>query len=231
MTAADTGAAGLVLSAPGWSRRVASASVGRVRRFTHAKKAARAGVGPLVAVWCALAAPAQGMVVVKRSFPELVARAEQIVVGTVTDVREGPDEGGTPCTWVTLSDLIVLKGEVGSAITLRLFGGTSGPNAAWISDMPAFSPGQRAVLFVAGNGRDVCPLVGVWQGRFRVRHDDTLDADVVEDQNGLPITGRIGPELTRGARAERRAALTLDEFLSLVHDEMAQPSVTPDAAP
>ncbi len=200
-------------------------------RLTRATEMARLCVALLATAGCVCAGPAHAMVVVERSFPELVARAEQVVVGTVSDVRDGPDERGTPCTWVTLADLIVLKGEVGSTLTLRLFGGTSGPNAVRIPDMPVFVPGQRAVLFVAGNGRDVCPLVGVWQGRFHVRHDDALDVDVVEDHNGLPVTGRIGPELARGAHAERAAALTLDEFLSLIHEEMARPSIAADATP
>lgn len=175
--------------------------------------------------------PARAMTVVNRSFPELVARAEQIVVGTVTDVREGPDDRGAPCTWVTFADLVVLKGDVGSTLTLRLLGGASGPNVARIPDMPTFTPGQRLVLFVAGNGRDICPLVGVWQGRFHVRHDDALGVDVVEDHDGRPVTGRIGPNLSRAARGERGAALALDDFLSLVRDEMARPSVPADTAP
>jgi hypothetical protein len=185
----------------------------------------------MTVAWCVCAVAVHAMVVVKRSFPELVARAEQVVVGTVTDVREGPDEHGAPCTWVTFSDLVVLKGEVGSTLTLRLFGGASGPRVVQIPDMPTFTPGERAVLFVAGNGRDVCPLVGVWQGRFRVRHDDARGVDVVEDQNGLPVTGRIGPELARGTHGARGVALTLDEFVALIKDEMARPSVPADPAP
>src|SRR5436190_15831814 len=98
---------------------------------------------------------ALGMVVAKRDFPALVARAEQIVVATVTDIRSGEDPAGAPMTLVTFSDLTVLKGDVDSTLTLRFYGGTSGGYVVRVSDMPTFAVGERDVLFVAGNNRDI----------------------------------------------------------------------------
>src|SRR5262245_2053961 len=106
----------------------------------------------MLAVWIALSAvPVHAMVVVQRDFPDLVARAEQIVVGTVTDVQNAEGPSGAPQTLITFSDLIVLKGDVGDTLTLRLYGGQAGGVTVQIPDMPTFTRGERDVLFVAGN--------------------------------------------------------------------------------
>jgi len=174
------------------------------------------------------AACASAMVVVKRDFPQVVQRAEQIVIGTVTDIHEEQDVSGTPFTLVTFSDLSVLKGDVGLTLTLRFYGGHAGDVVVGIPDMPTFTPGERDVLFVAGNNRDVCPLVGVWQGRFYVRLDPTLGTDVVEDSAHRPLTGLVGRELVRApaAAASGTMPMTLDDFRSLIADELAQPHAT-----
>src|SRR5579862_963016 len=135
------------------------------------------GIASLLLVLTLLAPSAPAMVVVSRDFPELVSRADQIVAGIVTAVTEEQDASGNPWTLVTLSDLTVLKGDVASTLTLRFYGGSRGDQVVHIPDMPAFTTGERALLFVAGNGRDVCPLVGVWQGRFRLRVDSASGAE------------------------------------------------------
>jgi hypothetical protein len=175
-------------------------------------------------VW---APPTSALVVVKRDFPELVARADQVVVGTVTAITQGQDDSGAPSTFVTFSDLTVLKGEVGPTLILRLYGGTTGNVAVAIPDMPTFTLGEREILFVAGNGSAVCPLVGVWQGRFHVRLDETRGTEVVDDSDRNPVIGLAGRELRRAplrARTPAPPATTLDEFRQMVADELARPS-------
>jgi hypothetical protein len=174
--------------------------------------------------------PARAMVVMQRDFPELVARAEQVVVGTVTAITPGQDDSGAPSTFVTFSDLTVLKGDVGATLTLRFYGGVAGNVAVMIPDMPTFTLGERDVVFVAGNGSAVCPLVGVWQGRFHVRFDETRGADVIEDNDHNPVTGLAGRELRRAslrAGAQPSAATSLDEFRQMIADELARPSADP----
>jgi hypothetical protein len=182
-------------------------------------------VGPVLLLLAA--APAGAMVVVEREFPELVARAEQIVVGMVTEIEQADDASGAPSTFVTFSDLSVLKGDVGETLTLRFYGGVSGDAVVRIPDMPTFSISERAVLFVAGNGRDICPLVGVWQGRFRVRFDTERGTDVVESNDRTPVVGVSGGKLRRaklGAPAEA-APMALSDFLEAIAGELAHPSL------
>ena len=174
------------------------------------------------------AAPAaHAMVVVQRDFPDLVARAEQIVAGTVTDIKQEADASGAPMTLVTFSDLTVLKGDVGATLTLRLYGGESGGVVVHVPDMPTFTVGDRAVLFVAGNGRDVCPLVGVWQGRFNVRFDPERQTDVVETNDRTPVVAVAGRQIVRGQAAKEStgsAAMPLGDFLDSVSGELSHPT-------
>jgi hypothetical protein len=190
-----------------------------------------------VAVLAVLIAHASNaMVVVQRDFPELVARAEQIVVGTVSDIKQETDAAGAPATLVTFSDLTVLKGDVGDTLTLRFYGGESGGVVVHIPDMPTFDVGERAVLFVAGNGRDVCPLVGVWQGRFRVQFDSQQQTDVVQTSDHAPvvaIAGRRIQRATAGAESASTAAMPLSAFLDSIDNELRHPTAasTPAGAP
>jgi hypothetical protein len=170
-------------------------------------------------------ASARAMVVVKRDFPDLVARSEQIVIGTVTDIHEEQDVSGAPFTLVTFSDLSVLKGDVGSTLTLRFYGGHAGDVVVGIPDMPTFTLAERDVLFVAANGTAICPLVGVWQGRFYVRFDPALGTDIVEDGAHQPLTGLTGRDLVRApANSGAATLMTLDTFRQLIADELAHQS-------
>ena len=182
--------------------------------------------GLLLGIEAWAARPVDALVVVQRSFQDLVGRAEQIVAGTVTSILQAQDESGAPATFVTFSDLTVLKGDVGDTLTLRLYGGSGDGVVSRIPDLPAFTSGERAVIFVAGNGRDVCPLVGVWQGRFRVHFDATRGTDVVETNDRTPVTGVAGGALVHasgGGAAGGAAPMTLTDFLEAVAGERDRP--------
>jgi len=56
--------------------------------------------------------PTRATTVTEQTFPDLVHRAEVIAVGTVTGIREQWDEARqAPLTYVTFSNLTVLKGD------------------------------------------------------------------------------------------------------------------------
>ena len=167
------------------------------------------------------------MVVVERDFPDLVQRAEQIVAGTVSDVSQAQKPSGAPMTLVTVSDLTVMKGEARDAITLEFYGGVTGEYAIKVPDMPTFKAGERVVLFIAGNGVNVCPLVGVWQGSFRIL-TDAERGDIVATNDGRPLAGVAGTQLqprrSGGDGGGAAETLTLDGFRQLIADELATPS-------
>jgi hypothetical protein len=174
------------------------------------------------------AVQAAAMVVVERDFHDLAHRAEQIVAGTVTEIRTGT-VAGAPITFVTVADLTVMKGETGDSITLEVYGGDDGEYAVRVPDMPSFSLGEEVVLFIAGNGRNVSPIVGVWQGVFRVQYDEARGERVVTANGGTPVTGIVGGKVQlaapeQGGGGATGAAMTLEELREAIADELAGPT-------
>lgn len=182
--------------------------------------------GALAALLLVPLSSASAMSVVDRDFADLVDRAEQIVVGTVTAIENGENERGGPMTFVTFDDLTVIKGDVAPPFVLQIHGGTARDGVLMhVPDLPQFAVGDRAVLFVRGNGRDFCPLVGVWQGRFSVRHDDDLGIDIVERHDGTVVTGLSGGSLDTAKRSSAASRpLSIGEFTDLIREEMSHPS-------
>ena len=135
--------------------------------------------------------PARAMSVVPPTFAELVAEAELVVRGVVTEVRteefDSPDGRGVR-TLVTLRVERALKGSPGESVTLTILGGTVGRRTLSIPGMPQFRVGQRQVVFVAQNGRVFCPLVRIGHGRYHLRHDDATGRDYVARDNDVPLT-------------------------------------------
>ena len=157
---------------------------------------------------------------------EVVDGAEVIAVGTVSAITDTWDtERETPLTEVTFSVLEVLKGEIGGAeLTLQFLGGASPGGARLaVAGMPQFAVGDRTVLFSAGNGIEACPLVGWWQGLYRLFYDAGQDAFTVADHAGRPVVGIDGgagnlvASVAAVSNDEAVAdALTLDEFRTAV---------------
>ena len=182
-----------------------------------------------------LGAPAaQATTVAKLSFSEVVTGSEVIAIGTVTAIEQTWDaELEMPFTLVTFSDLEVLKGSVASEdLTLRFLGGPAPDGLTLVvSGMPQFAVRDRAVVFSTGNGVQACPLVGWWQGLYRVIFDAGRDVFTVADHLGRNVAGFDGslgqrvahlssaPEVAAALEETAPEALTLDDFRTLIQTE------------
>lgn len=162
--------------------------------------------------------------VIPIGFDDLVAKAELIFVGQVIDRRStyvsGPDRAIV--TDVTFDVLRVLKGSAGLRTRLTFLGGRVGSDALIVSGMPQFDIGDRDMLFVSDRIA-ASPLVGFWQGRFRVIRDPDTGREVIRTHgggavfNGLAQPGTSAP-LRAGAVVGARgdSSLSLDDFETLV---------------
>src|SRR2546429_7239147 len=107
------------------------------------KKFSRLSVsGSLLVIACV----ALATTVIPPSFDELVARAELIFQGSVTDVRsEWTGEGAQRhiMSYVTLKVEDAIKGNPGPTVTLRMLGGTVGGETMEVADAPRFKVGDR----------------------------------------------------------------------------------------
>jgi hypothetical protein len=129
--------------------------------------------------------------VIPPTFPELVAEAESIFRGRVTDiaVRRSSAPDGTPVikTHVTFAAERTLKGPERASVTLEFLGGTIGDESLFVTGLPRFELGSTDYLFVERNGVQFCPLVAVRHGRYRVLRD-AAGREFVARDNAVPLT-------------------------------------------
>lgn len=128
--------------------------------------------------------------VVPPHFPELVAEADAIYRGRVTDIeprRVARGAGSVIKTFVTFAIERTLKGPEQPAITLEFLGGTIGDESLAVSGMPKFALGERGFVFVQKNGQQFCPIVRLGHGSYRIEHDPAGARDYVARANRAPL--------------------------------------------
>ena len=165
---------------------------------------------------------ADASMVVAMDLPRLTARAERIVVGEILSATSSWDAKRRRIyTTIELQVAEMWKGSMpaGGRITFTQLGGSVGDMEMRVHGLPAFRSGERAVLFLAGEGPGTY-LVGLGQGRRPLRFDagngrwmvDPGDrsAAVVTSAPVAPGTGR------RFEAAAPEPALPLDELRSQV---------------
>ncbi len=164
---------------------------------------------------------------IEQTFPDLVHRAEMIVIGTVTGIAEHWNVARrAPFTTVTFSNLTMLKGtNAGSTFTLEFLGGhTPDGRTISIDGVPHFTIGEKNVVFSSGNRHDFCPLVGIWQGRLHVQFDRQLGVETVSDNFRAPIIGiRNGVMQKLLPETQTKDALPLATLVNLIQQEMQLP--------
>lgn len=158
----------------------------------------------LAALAAALAAAqggAQATTLPYKGLDKLVAEADGIVLGTVRQVQSMQDERQDIETFVTIDNLKMLGGRhAAPTLTLRLRGGLVGHERLHIDAAPQFRQGERVLMFVQGNGRDLVPLVGWKQGLFRLVSDRN-GGTVVADAAGRPVVAIEGDRVLTGEPA------------------------------
>lgn len=171
--------------------------------------------------------------VLEKSFSSLVQDAEVIAVGTVTAIEtEWDAQKEAPFTLVTFSDLEVLKGdESQTEITLHFLGGPTPDGLIMqIAGVPQFTLGERYVIFCIGNQHHAVPLVGLWQGVYRVVFDAERGIDTIHNHAGQPVTalptedgGMLHDEapIVQEQKEAQQEAMSLGTFTALIEQELS----------
>ena len=159
------------------------------------------------------------MSVIAPTFDQLVAAADVVVRGVVTDVRcinVDTPQGVAIQTVVTLRVERGLKGNSGAEVTLHLLGGKMGARTLTVLGMPQFQVGQREIVFMGKDGQTICPVLAGGHGRYHVRHDASEDRDYVVRDNDAPLTSTddIAQPLEQNTPrvSALRRPMTPDEF-------------------
>lgn len=185
----------------------------------------------LIATWLATV-PAFALTVRPPSFAELVAEADTIVLATVTEVsaRRVTTAAGHEVikTFVRVRVEQAFKGEPGAEFDLVLTGGQVGNERLLVPGLPQFEVGATEFLFLAGNGRVMCPLIAAAHGAYPVVQDPVSGEREVRRRNGRPLTSiaEIGhpldePGRARGAQPLAARPLRSDEFASHIATALA----------
>lgn len=184
-----------------------------------------------------IATGASALTVVPPTFSELVACAESIVrtevVDTKTEWRRTSDGRPFIVTLVTLKIEATLKGTASTELVLTQLGGRIGETWLAIPGLPQWRKGDRDFLFVAENGRVICPLVGLPHGRYWIVRDPASRAEYVARNNGaaLAAVADVANPLTEvGAPPGRLLAsadtlhppLSASQFETAVRSEVAR---------
>jgi len=170
--------------------------------------------------------------VIPPTFSELVAGSTQVVRVRVSKVSSRWDTtpyGPVIRTYVECEMLRTLKGPAEATITLRFLGGKVGDESMTVVDMPTLEEGRSYILFVADNGRAMCPLVGVAHGTYPLVLDETTQVQHVARSNfqrlravddvPVPIVTQAGhPAL----RPYAGPGMTRDEFEGAILREAAR---------
>ena len=159
-------------------------------------------------------------VLVPADLTALTTDATAIVHGRVVDVRAEWLEGRRAIeTYVTVAAATYLKGDLGTAVTLRVPGGRMGAYRSFIVGAPVFTVGDEVVLFLGSQGPSIPYVLGLSQGVYRVRTDRESGRRTVIP----PALIAPGVEPVRLVRGDpNRPAPTLERFAADVRAILAR---------
>jgi hypothetical protein len=147
------------------------------------------------------------------TFPALVDRAGSVFRGEVIAQRAELVTRGADraiFTHVTFRVVEVLKGTPAAVVTLEFLGGTVGELTLDVAGMPQFTVGRQEIVFVENAGPQICPLVAMSFGRYRIQRD-AAGTEFVARDNGAPLISvdEIALPLTSPAIATLTSRLAL----------------------
>ncbi len=161
---------------------------------------------------------AEAAMVMPFNVEEMTQRAEKIFVGTCTKVEHTVNAQGMPVVEVSFAVSETLKGEVGDTVTFRQIDPApqrqtgsepqSGSrfrvrglwSAAVLAGVPAYAPGEKALLFLAREGQlGLTAPVGLLQGKMPVT--TTASGKKLVTNSALKRTERVDLALPEPGKA------------------------------
>jgi len=168
------------------------------------------------------------------SFDEIAAQADVIALVATVNVRadwQTSAQGKHIVTTVTFRLERTLKGQIGQEFQLEFLGGNIAGIVMEVDSMPEFHVGGRDVLFLSANRNSVSPIVGLFQGRFRVEGDRAAGTEQILTNSGRPFiaaaaTGGMNRLLSVPSSAAG-GPVSYSQFEALVRQSVALgPAVT-----
>lgn len=182
-------------------------------------------LGCLLLVAPASLFPQQGPVeLIPRSFEELVAGSDRIVVGTCLQAVAGWDHG-LIMTKVSLAVDDNLKGAASNIVEFTIPGGEVDGIRMEAGQMPTARRGERMVVFLSHNDLGGMLVFGAIQGKFDVIKDPADGTLVVTNplvKVTTPSTAITLPSRTIVEEGKRMPAVTLSDAARSIRAWVAQ---------
>ena len=162
-----------------------------------------------------------------KGMDELVAEADQVFIGVAAGGTSRYTDRGIIVTDYRFDAVEVIKGLVpGTQVTLTMLGGTVGQVALTIPGGPSFQTGVRYLVFEAGNGAVVYPVVGGMQGIFQIRVEPGTGVSHVYDHDGRPLTELPQHQSTAQRQSKALSAiatpLPLDSLVKAIRSRLGR---------
>jgi len=144
--------------------------------------------------------------VVPPDFPQLVNESDYIVHAVVKSVTsEWREKQGHRhiFTLVELDVREVISGSPPQPLILEILGGRVGDEEMVVSGVPRFQVGDEDILFIQGNGQNICPLFAIMHGRYPILKEKDTGREYVARSNTVPLqdTAEVGLPMSEGSAA------------------------------
>ena len=170
--------------------------------------------------------PARAATFAEKNLAQLVTESEQIFVGTVSSLASRKLANGAIVTDIVFASPQVVKGsDTGANVTLLALGGEVDGVRLEIPGLPVFRRDVRYLVFSAGNGRDMFPVVGGPAGMFQLGADVAGGATVLAHSGealGTAIASEVLQGLALSAQNPASAPITLAMFLAAIKAQLGQ---------
>ncbi len=128
-----------------------------------------------LSLFCLAAAvprPARAAVLLHLSFEEMTEQSSAVFLGRCVEVRSAwSAEASTIVTHNVFEAREYYKGNLGTRVVITELGGQVGNLVAEYPGVPRFAVGEEALLFVWTGPSGTHQVIGLTQGKFRVRRD------------------------------------------------------------
>ena len=139
-----------------------------------------------------------------------------------------------PFSRVELEVRQVIAGRPPAPLILEVLGGGIGGRELAVSGAPRFEPGQEAILFIQGNGRQIFPLSRMAHGHYPISREAASGREFVKRSDGEPLhsvsevsrpihaaEGKAGPLAVSAEGAAQ--ALTPEQFVQAIRAAVTSP--------
>lgn len=164
-------------------------------------------------VWLAVfalvlaAIPAGASTFVAMSRGELAAQSSAVIEGEVLKINSF----WTPSGRLVVTEAMIqvtdrIAGDAPGVVVVKTFGGQVGGYNVEAHGFPAFTVGERVVLFLQGNVNAVTEVTGYRQGQYRVVREAGVEMAVPTLEPGVNLVRPDGATIAR-PKAQRLDAL------------------------